>query len=135
MKKWTILLLTVLLLAGCTRIDQTQPDRPRVVTRIQASYHSDTIKLQRTYTDAEKMQAVLTYLRCLDVSGPAESPPADGEMPQGHVRLYYSDDTYKDYYQRSDRYLQINGGPWQNISLDRGREFPILLGLMESDQP
>jgi len=135
LKKWTILLLTALLLAGCTRVDQTQPGRPRVVTRIQASYNSGTVKLQRTYTDAEKMQAVLTYLRCLDVSGPAESPPADDEMPLGHVRLYYSDNTYKDYFQRSDRYLQINGGPWQNIPLDRGREFPILLGLMESDQP
>ena len=133
MKKWTIWLLIPFILMGCTRIDREQPGRPRAVIRILASYDSNTVKLQRAYTDAEKMQAVLTYLRCLEPSGPIQQTPAPDQRPQAHIRLYYSDDSVKDYFQLGDQYLQIDDGPWQNIPPDRGREFPILLGLMESD--
>lgn len=133
MKKWFLLLLTSLLLLGCSNIDREEPGRPRVVTRIQASYDSSTMSLRRDYTDAEKMQAVLTYLRCLGPYGSAAPDTETAADPRVHIRLHYSDNTVKDYVQLSDQYLQIDGGAWQQIPVDRAQEFPVLLGLMESD--
>lgn len=133
MKKWILLLPALLTLWGCCNINTEQPGRPVVVTRIQASYHSSAISLQRNYTDEEKMLALLTYLRCLEPYGIAQPDPAADPGPRAHIRLYYSDGTFKDYIQQADLYLQVNGGPWQNIPGERAREFPLLLGLMESD--
>lgn len=134
MKKMMILLLLLLpLLYGCSNIDQQMPGRPKVVTKVTADYVSGSITLRREYTDSEKMQAVLTYLRCLRPFGTVESDPETAEGSQVRITLLFSDDTTKTYDQRADQYLRVDQGSWQNIPPEQGRELALLLGLMESD--
>lgn len=132
-KTVTLMLITLFLLSGCSRIDQQTPGKPKVVTKITADYFSGSVTLQRAYTDAEKMQAVLTYLRCLRPFGAAETDPETADGSRVHITLYYSDNTTKIYQQRADQYLRVDNGVWQNILPERGRELALLLGLMESD--
>ena len=133
-KKWIIALLTLALFCcGCSRIDQETPGRPRLVEKITASYHGTAMELARSYTDQEKMEAVLLYLRHLAPYGPATEETDPLEDSGGHIVLHYSDGTTRVYELYASRYLRIDDGPWQNIKTERGQELPLLLGMMESD--
>ena len=132
MKKIIVLvLLCGVLLGGCYPIDAEIPGHPRVVTGITAAYESGAVTLRRSYTDSEKMQAVLTWLRCLKPYGSAEAvTEADSSAT---VTLHYSDSTEKVYELLAGQYLRVNGGAWQNLNPDQGQELPLLLGMLESD--
>ena len=134
MKKIMIAILILgLLLCGCSRIDETVPGQPRVVTAISALYDSGAVQLRRQYTDAQKMQAVLTFLRCLDPYGTAAEDPESVGGNAAQITLVYSDESTKTYELRGDQYFRVNGGSWQNIRSEQAQELPLLLGLMESD--
>ncbi len=135
MKKWTILMmLLAILLTGCTRLDQQTPGTPRVVTGIEASFDGENLRLHRIYSDSEKLQGVLTYLRCLDLHG---TPDPEEPIPQtnsARIVITFSDGSTKVYEQQADQFLRQDGGPWQRIDPDQAREFALLLKLMESDE-
>ena len=131
MKKVTaVIMLLTMLLTGCR---QTAQARPRLVTGITADYSSGTIRLHRQYTNEEKMRSVLTYLRCLDPYGVAYEAAEQAGGSRVQIVLTYSDGSTKTYEQRADQYLRIGDSVWRNISAEKGRELPLLLGLMESD--
>ena len=134
MKKiFVMLLMTAVILCGCTQIDAQKPGRPRVVERITASYRSSAVLLEREYTDGEKLDAVLTYLRRLDPNDIIDDNAGETEKSDARIILHYSDSTTKEYRIYGNQYLQINDGKWQSIKAERGQELPLLLGMMESD--
>ena len=132
-KRIIILLIAAILLCGCSRIDQETPGRPRLVEKITATYRSTAVELVRSYTDQEKMEAVLIYLRRLAPYGSATEETDPLEPSDGRITLHYSDGTDRVYELYAGRYLRIDNGQWQNIKTERGQELPLLLGMMESD--
>ena len=128
-----IVILAAAVLMGCSLTRGPVQTQPRTVTQITADYRSGVIELHRQYTDADKMRAVLNYLRCLTPSGIPDEDPTSVAGSVVQIVLTYSDGSTKTYRQRADQYLQIEDGAWQSIPSEKGREFPLLLGLMESD--
>ena len=133
MKKIGIILLALLLMTGCTRIDEQIAGRPRVVTGIDASYDSGAIRLNRQYSDSEKLRAVLMYFRCLEVYGTVAPEVSIPQISSIRVTLTYSDGTAKTYDQRDGQYLRQDDGPWHYINQEQAQDLPILLGFLESD--
>lgn len=121
--------------SGCGRNPAGESSGPvfRVVTQISVFYQSGPITAQRRYTRDDKMQQILNYLRRIDPYGtPLEDPEtADGNDFQ--IELVYSDGSKKQYHQRSNRYLQINGGNWRLIDPKKAEELSQILCAMESD--
>lgn len=134
MKKMLILVLLAMLLAGCTRPNDDSIRPPRLVTGIEVSYNSGSIRLQRQYTDEKKMRSLLDYLRCLDVYGTAAADIPIPDVPICRITLSFSDGTCKVYEQRDHRFLRRDDGPWHYIEPEQAQELPLLLGLMESDE-
>lgn len=126
------LIILCVLLSGCGHTAR-DPMQPRTVTAITADYSSGTISLRRQYTDQEKLRSVLNYLRCLSATSASDLSP-EQETSVARIVLTYSDGSTKTYDQWGDQYLRIDGGPWLRIPADKGQEFPLLLGLMESDE-
>ena len=138
-KKIAILLVVCLLLAaaavGCTYHfpkDQNNT-QGRVVTGVLVHFSNGPLKLQRNYTDSDKMRRILHYLRYIDPYG---TPSEDPEQLQGsdfHIVLSFSDGGYQVYQQRSDRFMRIDGGIWQRIDPEKAKELTFMLDQMESD--
>ncbi len=135
LKKWiSMMVLLTALLSGCTQINREDAGIPRVVTRIEASFDSDTLMLRRTYSDSEKLRGVLTYLRCLTVYGKPEPEVVIPQTNRGKITISFSDGTTKTYEQQGDEFLRQDNGPWYYINQEQAQEFPLLLKLMESDE-
>lgn len=134
MRRLAILLLVVAsLLPGCGHWARPGASRPRVVTGIEASFDSGSIQLHRQYSDSEKMRSVLDYLRCLKTYGKPEPEVVIPQISSAKIVISFSDGSTKTYEQRGDQFLRQDGGPWQYIDPEQAQEFPLLLGMMESD--
>ena len=132
MKKIMMILLICMILCGCTNQETPAQSQPKVVIQITAQYSSGVIRLQRSYTDSEKMRSVLNYFRCLSPYGSVEDPQStESDIV---VTVYFSDGSNKTYEQRDNTYLRQNDGSWQYIDPEKGQELALILGLMESDK-
>ena len=133
-KKISLLLLLVLILGGCSDVNAETPGRPRLVTGISAVYQKGAIRLERQYSDDEKMGAVLDYLRLLKTYGPAEVDPEATDGSRIQITLRFSDGSQKVYDQWADQFLRCDGGKWEQINPEQGQELALLLGMLESDE-
>jgi len=132
-KVFAVLVMVSMLLNGCARQGENSGSQPKLVTRITAVFDSGTIRLERSYTDSDKMRSVLTYLRCLKTYGTAQPQPGTAGDEHATITLHYSDGTTKIYDQQGSQYLRVSGGDWKAIKPEQAQELPLLLGLMESD--
>lgn len=134
MRKLLVLVFALIsLLPGCIHTQQQTIGSPRVVTGIEATFDSGTMQLHRQYSDGEKLRSVLTYLRCLKTYGKPEPEVVIPDISRGKIVISFSDGSTKTYEQRGDQFLRQDNGPWQYIDPEQAQEFPLLLGLMESD--
>ena len=135
LRKTGILIMIIFLLTntGCSLHDSKQTKPYRVVTQIDVVYHKKTIVSEGSFTDPEKMQKILYYLRRISPYG---KPMDDPELVEGsdfYITLRYSDNTQKVYQQRDDRFMRINDGPWKRIDPQRALMLSRILGTMDSD--
>ena len=129
------IVLMALLCGGCGRA--SSPDREpgpfRVVAQIQVLYRNGPLSVRRSYTREDKMQQVLNYLHRIDPYGtPGEDPETAGGS-DFLIELLYTDGSKKEYRQRSDRFMQINGGPWKQIDPEKAEDLSRILCELDSD--
>jgi len=127
-----ILILSVfLLLSGCSR-KESQTSFP-LVTEITVHYENGPIHGQLHYSEDDKMQLILTYLRLLNPYG---QPPEDPETTDGtlfQITLTHADGGVTTYQQKADRYLKSGEEPWLCIPSQKAVELSLLLGYLEDD--
>ena len=119
------------LLSGCTR-KQTPASFP-LVTEITVQYENGPIQGQLSYTDDEKMQLILTYLRLLKPYGQPTEDPESAEGTLFEISLHYADGGSAVYRQKADRYLKSGEEPWLCIPPQKATELSVLLGYLEED--
>ncbi|MBQ3146731.1 MAG: hypothetical protein IJB91_03270 [Oscillospiraceae bacterium] len=133
-RKLGILILSLFLfLPGCSR--EKRPSSFPLVTEITVHYENGPIQGQLHYTEDEKMQLILTYLRLLKPYG---QPPEDPETADGtlfEISLHYADGGSSVYQQKADRYLKSGEKPWLCIPSQKAMELSTLLGYLEEDVP
>ena len=137
MKRNFILLFLglTLLLGGCSKWTPSAADEPlcHVVTGVSVTYQNGAVRLDRQYTDSEKMRAILNYLRIIHPYGRPEEDPEQVEGSQFSIVLSYSDGGQKTYLQKADKYMRIDDGQWQRIDPNRALQLGELVGQMASD--
>ena len=134
MKKTIVIcLLLGLLCTGCgNRMPVTTLPTHRVVTGIDITFQNGPLYARRIYTSAEKMSAILHYLRFIDPYGTPQEIPEQVKGSEFHILLTYSDGSEKLYRQRADRYLMKDGN-WKCIDPKKAQELSRILSQMESD--
>lgn len=126
-----ILWVFVILITFCGCRQEPLETNPEcvVVQRIELSRGA----LQRVYTQNEKMEKVLDYLRMADPYGQPEEDPLTTPGSRYQIRIYCSDGQQKSYYQISDRFLSSDGIHWQKIKKGMEGQLDALLA-MPSDE-
>ena len=134
-KLFILILLTALLCAGCGRREPiaTVPTH-RVVTGIDITFQNGPLYARRIYTNAQKMSAILHYLRFIDPYGTPQEIPEEVSGSDFYIVLTFNDDTTKWYRQHADRYLQESGGSWKCIDPKKALELSRILCQMKSDE-
>ena len=107
-------------LSGCAR-EESASSFP-LVTEITIHYENGSIQGQLHYTDDEKMQLILTYLRLLKPYGQPPEDPATADGPLIQIHLHHSDGGITLYQQKADRYFKTDQTPWLCIPSQKAQE-------------
>ena len=124
-------LLFLMFLGGC-RKDASQ-SASHVVTRIRISCQKEDAQILRHYTDQQKMEYVLLYLRLLQ---PERMIPVPEAQPTGElyrITLERADGSVTEYRQRDHQYLSKDKAPWQRIDPAQAEGLYRLLRALPSD--
>lgn len=115
-----------LLFTGCN-MPQTQ--KSRLVTAMVLEVRQEDQVLCRQYTDPQKMEVVLSYLRALTGREHNCADPEQYAGPRYRIELHYSDGSTGYVFQHADRFLSRDFHPWQEID---SRHAAFLLPLVEN---
>lgn len=135
MRRFALLWIILFAFSGCTYYAPSGKTHPvRVVTQIDVTATHEGALLEYRYTENEKMEAILHYLRQLK---PDHFTPiaADTFRTDAYeIRLTLSDGSNTVYRQIYNEYLQKDQGPWRSIDQTRGGTLLHLLSNMSSDK-
>lgn len=132
MLKITVAVLLCLCLCGCS-MGQITPSYPKLVTKITITETRDEMAVTHLYTNAQKMESILNYLRLLDPYPPVNISPDTFRADFYEITLHLSDNTKTVYRQLHDQYLQMNNGSWNRINSSTGSQLPDLLSFLSTD--
>lgn len=134
-KKIFWILMGGMLLCGCSANAQgPEPTPPLcVVTQVDVTCRSPGDILERHYTQPQKMEAVLNYLRLLEYRGQADCDPEQLIGNAYKIMVQLSDGCSHCYYQRADQYLSRDRKPWERIDPDQARQLYLLLVELPGD--
>lgn len=128
--KFLIILFLCLSVAGCGR---KPPAQIRVVTQVDVVYDYGYGQIQRHYTQPQKIQLVLNYLRLQENLGPADMDPERVKGSAFRIDVRLSDGTGRVYYQRCGRYLSKEYHSWQKIDPKQAALFSQMLQRTPTD--
>ena len=132
--RFCILLIISILLCGCTHYAPPgENHQVRVVTRIDVLTNTEASTQKHSYTDNEKMEVILYYLRNLQPDKATPITPDTFRSDSYEICLTMSDGSQTIYRQIYDEYLQKNGGRWHSIDRALGGILPKVLDGMSSD--
>ena len=125
---FTFILFICCLAGGCGR---RQPQKGvRVVTSVTVtSTHESQLRTQ-TFTDSEKMEIILNYLRKLDPYTRTHIAPDSFRSDAYEIIVSYSDGNHSVYRQIYDQYFQVPDGSWRKIDPGHGGQLLGILGDM-----
>lgn len=128
--KLLLICLPLTLFSGCKK--QT-PDLPNIASRIEISCQHKDVLVQRNYTDQDKMQAVLIYLRLLKPQGIAQADPLSLQKDVFEINIHLFDGQIHNYKQTGHRFFKKGHQVWKNISQDEAVRLYQILLKYESD--
>ena len=131
MKKWLMVILAAVLLAGCA--GRKKPTGGAVVDQITVSYQENGAQITKNYTSQHKMRQVLDQFRLLGQKYTPHMDPDTLRTTVFEVRLMFSDGSQRLYHTRSDRYIRTDNGPWQQTDPVRLQKLNDLLLSLPPD--
>ena len=129
-KIFCLAVAVAVLLTGCGQKESAAGSR--VVTGVQVTFQEEDVQLFRHYTQEQKMEYVLLYLRLLKKKGLAKPQP-DTVRREYCITVTRADGSRTVYRQRAHRYLSVDGSPWENIAPAQAAELYKLLRYVPSD--
>lgn len=115
-----------LLLTGC-HVPQTP--KSRLVTEMTVEVQLQQETLCRRYTDPQKMETILSYLRAMEGQIHRCSTPERYAGPRYRMELHYTDGSTSYIFQHADRFLSRDFQPWLEINRNHAA---FLLPLIKS---
>lgn len=132
-KKSLLLIATIFVIAAMCGCQKRKKPLCRVVTQVDIACDHEGIPIRRHYTDTEKMEAVLLYLRLLRPSGAPGKDPDEIDADIYEITVSLSDGQKRIYRQKDHRYFREAVGGWQSIAPDRAARLYTLMRHYESD--
>lgn len=131
-KLFVFLLFLIFLLCGC----QKKPAAPvcRVVTGVEITCQHEDVQIRKAYTDMEKMEYVLLYLRLLKPLGKPKTAPSAVNADLYEITLQLSDGSRKIYRQKDHRYFAVDQAPWQEIAPEQAEGLYRLMRKIPDDR-
>ena len=121
--KLTCAFFCCLMLCACDK----KPTAPNLVTKISVT---DSTGLTHAYTEPQKMEVLLYYLRALEPSGKVKTDPERILGQSYRICVEFSDGQQTIYRQRANRFLSRDSHPWQNINSKKAAYLQPLLEAM-----
>lgn len=121
------------IMSGCGNIDAPPTPLTRVVTRVDISCRREHMLIQRHYTDMEKMESVLLYLRLLKPMGKPGTDPDRIHKDVYEITVHLSDGNKRIYRQKAHRYFSANARPWKMIDPEQAAGLYTLMRKLPSD--
>lgn len=115
-----------LLLTGC---NTPQTQKSRLVTEMSVQVRQEDTTLFRHYTDPQKMETILCYLRALKGYDHNCTDPEQYGGPRYRIELHYSDGSTGYVFQHADLFLSRDFSPWQAVD---SRYAAFLLPIVEN---
>lgn len=132
-KKFSLfVMLCVAVTAMCGCQNKSRP-LCRVVTQVDITCDHEGIPIHRHYTETEKMEAVLLYLRLLRPGGQPVTDPDTVNADIYEITVSLSDGQQRVYRQKDHRYFREALSGWQNIAPDRASRLYTLMRHYQSD--
>ncbi len=124
---------SAIIMSGCSANHaQTQP-LTRVVTQVDISCRKENMLIQRHYTDSQKMEYVLLYLRLLKPFGKPDTDPDALEKDIYEITVSLSDGSRRIYRQKAHKYFSWDSRPWQMINPAQASGLYALMEHLPSD--
>ena len=130
--KMLLCFLCAILLCGCKK---AEPKPVTLVTRVQVQCRQAGDTVLRSYTDPEKMDAVLLYLAGARPYGVADRDPEQVIGRRISILLELSDGSTHTYRQWADRYFSKNYARWRLVDPEKAARLYGLLQALPSDDP
>lgn len=134
-KLFILFCFSAIIVSGCSANDAKQKPLCRVVTQVDISCQQEDVLIQRHYTDNQKMESVLLYLRLLKPLGKPETDPETVDADVYEVTVCLSDGQKRIYRQKGHRYLAKGISPWQAIDPEQAAGLYALMRQFPSDAP
>lgn len=130
MPAFLLLCFWICCLFGCKA---KKPPVPRVVSSITVVWNRDGHNFTRYYTDIQKMEDILLYLRLAQTEEPPETAPEVPSDSAYHITVSLINGTKHHYLQQQHRFFRREQEPWQSISPELAAELYALLRHNKSD--
>ena len=122
-----------IILPGCSKKAAPKAPLCRVVTQVDIAGQEKDVQIYRHYTDEQKAQWVLIYLRTLKPSIRPQSPPENSKNSRYEITLTFSDGKQKVFRQAAHRYYAVEDRPWHAIDPAQASGLYALLRALPSD--
>ena len=120
-----VILLLCTILCGCENQDVYLP---KTVTQVDITGTHLSRPIQRHYTEPQKMETVLNYLRLLDYKGTTTLDPLWLPGDDWSITLGFSTGESKQYRIRADRFLCRPSGVWEKVESEgKASLYPYLM--------
>ena len=129
------ILLLLVIVSGCSQIHTPENDAPgiQMAVRVDVRCQRDGTSFERSYTQPEKLEAMLLYLRLLKPEGRVEVNPEVFSGPHSEITVHLSGGEKRVYRMRCDSFLSVDAKPWQHVDPEHAADLYPLLLIMESD--
>lgn len=132
-KIFILLCFSAVIMCGCNTNDSQPKPLTRVVTRVDISCQQENMLIQRHYTDPQKMEYVLLYLRLLKFKGKPDRDPEPLDKDVYEITVHLSDGDKRLYKQKAHRYFSRDSRPWELIDPAQASGLYLLMQKLPSD--
>ena len=135
MKHLTILLFFAfaLILPGCAGSRDPYIPPSRVVSSVDIYCQKPSGNLSRHYTDPEKIEAILHYVRLLDPNGPTPVTEDAAQSASYEIVVHLQDGGIRIHRQQGDSFAALHRRYWGRIDRSLGLRLGHMLTLLPSD--
>ena len=128
-KIWILSVICFFCLSGCGR---KSTSAYRAVTAVDISFRYEDMLLQRHYTQNDKMESVLLYLRLLKPLQKV-AVPDDDMQDVYNITVRFSDGTARHYQQKAHRFVCRRENVWERIDPAQAAQLYALMRHYPSD--
>lgn len=132
-KLFILFCFSAVIMCGCGTNNTPAQPLCRVVTQVDISCRKEHMLIQRHYTDTEKMEYVLLYLRLLKPLGKPDTDPDALDKDVYEITVHLSDGNRRIYRQKAHKYFSWDSRPWEMINSAQASGLYALMEHLPSD--